>query len=310
LGLLHQFAAQVQTMAGIVNTLQQSLSGARRMFEILDTPIEIQSKPDAKKPAKLPGHVRFEQVDFAYSPGKANVLSNVDLEVQPGQFVAILGETGSGKSTLLSLIPRFYDVTGGRVLVDGIDVRDLDVDTLRRHIGLVFQESLLFGTTVAQNIAFGHPEASREQIERAAKIAGAHEFIRALPEGYETLLQAGATNLSGGQRQRLAIARAIMLEPSILLLDDPTASVDPDTEREVLAAMDSATEGRTTFVIANRLSTLRRADFIVVLQGGRIVQVGRHEDLMGQSGLYRRTAELQSVDSQSLRMLGLAEGAQ
>lgn len=310
LGLLQQFAGQVQNMAGIVNTLQQSLSGARRVFEILDTPIEIASKPGAKKPRKLSGRVRFENVSFAYGPGKADVLSDVELEVKPGQFVAILGETGSGKSTLLSLIPRFYDPTRGRVLVDGADVRELDVDTLRRHIGLVFQESLLFSTTVAQNIAFGHPEASREQIERAAKIAGAHEFITALPNGYETRLEPGATNLSGGQRQRLAIARAIMLEPTILLLDDPTASVDPDTEHEVLAAMDSATEGRTTFVIANRLSTLRRADFIVVLEDGRIVQKGRHEDLIGQSGLYRRTAELQSVDSQSLRVLGLAEGAQ
>jgi ATP-binding cassette subfamily B protein len=310
LGLLQQFAMQVQNMATIVNTLQQSLSGARRVFEILDTPIEIQSRLDAERPQKLTGRVRFEHVDFAYSPQKANVLTNVDLEVEPGQFVAILGETGSGKSTLLSLIPRFYDVTRGRVLVDGTDVRDLDVDTLRRHIGLVFQESLLFSTSVAQNIAFGHPEANQEQIERAARIAGAHDFIMALPEGYETRLQAGATNLSGGQRQRLAIARAVMLEPTILLLDDPTASVDPDTEREVLAAMDSATQGRTTFVIANRLSTLRRADLIVVLQGGRIVQTGRHAELIRQSGLYRRTAELQSVDSQSLRVLGLAEGAQ
>lgn len=310
LGLLQQFAGQVQTMAGIVNTLQQSLSGARRVFEVLDTPIEIESKPDAHKPQKLSGRVRFEHLSFAYSAKNGNVLSDVDLEVKPGQFVAILGETGSGKSTLLSLIPRFHDATRGRVLVDGIDVRDLDVDTLRRHIGLVFQESLLFSTTVAQNIAFGHPEARREQIERAAKIAGAHEFIVALPDGYETRLQAGATNLSGGQRQRLAIARAIMLEPTILLLDDPTASVDADTEHEVLAAMDSATEGRTTFVIANRLSTLRRADFIVVLEDGQIVQKGRHEDLIRQSGLYQRTAELQSVDSQSMRVLGLAEGAQ
>jgi ATP-binding cassette subfamily B protein len=231
------------------------------------------------------------------------VLSELSFEIEPGACVAVLGATGAGKSTLLSLIPRFYDPTRGRILLDGVDLRELGLDYLRRNIGLVFQESLLFRNSVAQNIAFGNPEASREQIERAAKIAGAHEFVLQLPQGYDTVLEEGAVNLSGGQRQRLAIARALLLEPKLLLLDDPTTAVDPQTEHEVLEAMEAAIAGRTTLVVANRLSTLRRADWILVLEDGRIVERGTHAQLLENRGPYYRAVSLQAADQDSIVLL-------
>jgi ATP-binding cassette subfamily B protein len=194
------------------------------------------------------------------------------------------------------------------VLIDGMDVREYDLADLRRNVGLVFQESFLFSNTVAANIAFGHPEATREQIERAAKIASAHGFIMDLEKGYDTVLAESGSNLSGGQRQRLAIARAVLLEPSILLLDDPTAAIDPQTEHEILEAMNSAMQGRTTFVVAHRLSTLRRADKVVVLENGRIVEAGTHSELMGAQGHYRHAATLQIADHESKRLLGMLEG--
>jgi ATP-binding cassette subfamily B protein len=300
--LLQQFSSQVNNMAGIVNTIQQSLIGARRVFEVLDTPIEIKNPTDPARPDKIAGAVRFENVDFGYRDGEP-ALQGIDFEVRPGQCVAIVGATGSGKSTLLSLVPRFYDPAAGRVLIDGIDLKRFDVDLLRRNIGLVFQESFLFSNTVAANIAFGNPGATREQVERAAKIASAHQFIMELPKGYDTVLSESASNLSGGQRQRLAIARAVLLEPPLLLLDDPTAAIDPETEHEILEAMDTAIAGRTTFVVAHRLSTLRRADFIVVLEDGKIVQRGTHEELMRSGGHYLKAAELQTADQESLQLL-------
>jgi ATP-binding cassette subfamily B protein len=295
-GLLQQFSGQVASMAGIFNTLQQSLAAARRVFEVLDAPLEVESPPRPVRPARVEGRVRFEGAGFGYAPERA-VLRGIDLEVQPGQCLAVFGAPGAGKSTLLSLIPRFYDPTAGRVLVDGVDVRQLELDTLRRHVGLVFQESLLFRSTIAQNIAFGHPEASRDAVERAARIAGAHDFIAALPDGYDTRVEEGAVNLSGGQRQRIAIARALLLEPPILLLDDPTTAIDAHTEHEVLEALAVATRGRTTFLVANRLSALRRADTIVVLDRGAIVERGTHAELMARRGLYFEAASLQAADA-------------
>jgi ATP-binding cassette subfamily B protein len=298
-GLLEQFSGQVNNVAGIVNSAQNSLIGARRVFEILDAPVEIQSPATAVRPGRLAGHVRFEGVYFGYEPGRL-VLHGIELEVPPGRCVAVLGATGSGKSTLMSLVPRFYDPTAGRVTIDGHDARTLDVQELRRNIGLVFQESFLFSNTVAANIAFGQPGATRAQIEQAARIAAAHDFICALPQGYDTVLGEGGSNLSGGQRQRLALARAILLEPPILLLDDPTAAIDPETEQEIFAALDRAIAGRTTFIVAHRLSTLRRADLILVLENGRIVQRGTHAELLRQPGPYLRVAELQLVDAREL----------
>ncbi len=306
-GLLEQFSGQVNNIATIVNSVQQSLIGARRVFEILDAPVEVRNAPQPIRKPRLEGRVEFENVSFTYDGAEA-VVRDINLEVKAGQCVAILGATGAGKSVLMSLVPRFFDPTSGRVLIDGIDARQLHLDDLRRNIGLVFQESFLFSNTVAANIAFGHPEATRAQVEKAARIAAAHDFILQLPQGYDTVLGESGNSLSGGQRQRLAIARAVLLEPAILLLDDPTAAIDSETEHEIFEALDRAIAGRTTFIVAHRLSTLRRADFIIVLEDGRIVQRGTHEELMRQQGPYLHVASLQLVDGRELQQLKLKEG--
>jgi len=304
-GLLGQFSGQVGNVAQLANFMQRSLTGAQRVFEVLDTPVEIQSPPDPVPLKRARGAVAFHGVHFEYDREKP-VLEDVNFEAKPGECVAILGATGCGKSTLLSLIPRFYDPRVGRVLVDGLDVREYDLDDLRRQIGIVFQESYLFSNTVANNIAFGHPKATREQIERAATIAQAHDFIMEdLANGYDTYLAEAGANLSGGQRQRLAIARAVLLDPPILLLDDPTAAIDPETEHQILEAMNAAMSGRTTFVVAHRLSTMRRANQVLVFEHGKLVQQGTHQQLMQTQGHYRRAARLQLADDESRRLLGL-----
>jgi ATP-binding cassette subfamily B protein len=308
-GLLTQFSAQVGNIAQIANAVQRSLTGAQRVFEVLDQPLDVTSPENAVPLPRARGAVKFESVTFAYEGHEDEpALKDVSLDVEAGQTIAILGATGSGKSTLLSLIPRFYDPIVGRITIDGTDLREYDLDDLRRNIGVVFQESFLFSHTVHQNIAFGHPSATREQVENAAKIAAAHHFIlEDLAKGYDTLLTEAGGNLSGGQRQRLAIARAVLLEPPILLMDDPTAAIDPETEHEILQAMDQAMAGRTTFVVAHRLSTLRRADQVVVLEEGRVVQVGTHESLLRTGGHYRKAAKLQLADAESRQLLGLGE---
>lgn len=302
-GLLQQFANQVITLAQIANGIQESLTGARRVFDILDAPAGLPLPASPRVPREHAGEVRFESVGFQYLEHGPSVLQDVSFTVKPGECIAIVGETGSGKSALLNLIPRFYDPAAGRVFVDGVDLRDWDLQELRRRVGVVFQENFLFSDTVAANIAFGQPDAPREAIVAAATAACAHDFVSELPDGYETVLGEAGVDLSGGQRQRLTIARALLANPSILLLDDPTAAIDPETEHEILAAIDRSLAGRTTFVVAHRLSTLRRADRILVLERGRIVQGGTHQELMAVPGPYRGAALHQMVDEQSRRLL-------
>jgi ATP-binding cassette subfamily B protein len=298
-GLLQQFSSQVANLTNLANSVQQSLSGARRVFEVLDAPETISSPQNAVRLARANGAIRFENVSFSYPGTSAQVLENISFTVKPGERVAILGATGSGKSTLLSLLCRFYDPTEGRITLDGTDLRDFELSDLRRNIGLVFQETFLFSNTVAANISFGAPQATLEQVHAAAKIAAAHDFITALPLGYDTVLGEYGLDLSGGQRQRLAIARAVLLNPAILLLDDPAAAIDAHTEHEILTAMQQAMQGRTTFIVAHRLSTLRDADLVLVLEEGRIVQLGTHDDLMQHdSGHYRKAATLQVAAAQ------------
>ena len=290
-GILQQFANQISSISVIANSMQESLTGARRVFEVLDAPLEIQDPAKPKPLGESRGHIKFENVGFDH--GQDPVLENINFEVKPGQCVAVFGPTGSGKSALLSLIPRFYDPTEGRITLDGIDLREIDLDELRRNVGLVFQESFLFSTTVAANIAFGHPKASRAQVEKAARIAAAHDFVSAMPKGYDTVLGESGLGLSGGQRQRLAIARAVLLEPAVLVLDDPTAAIDQGTEHEIIEAMNSAMASRTTFLVTHRLSMLQRADFILVLEEGRIAQAGTHEELLQRGGYYAQVAAMQ-----------------
>jgi len=293
-GLLAQFSTQITNMANVANSVQQSLAGARRVFEILDTPLDVASPARPRPLADARGTLVFENVSFAYQPGRP-VVSNIDLAIAPGERVALVGPTGAGKSTLLNLIPRFYDPVRGRILLDGHDLREYHLDELRRQVAVVFQDSFLFSNSVAANISYGRPGATSQEIEQAAGIAAAHEFIGQMPAAYDTLLGERGTNLSGGQRQRLAIARAILSDPAVLLLDDPTAAVDPRTEEEILDALDRATAGRTTLIVAHRLSTLRRADRIVCLDQGRIVSVGTHEELLAHCDFYRELAVVQGL---------------
>lgn len=294
-GLLQQFTGQVANLSTVANSVQQSLTAARRVFEVMDTPLEVQNQTGAVAPARLTGRVVFDRVTFGYRP-EIPVLHEISFEAKPGQVIGIFGMTGAGKTTLLSLIPRFYDPQKGSIRVDDHELRSLDLDAFRRQIGIVYQESFLFSNTVAANIAFGSPHASQEQIEQAAKAASAHDFIMAMPKGYQTVLGESGADLSGGQRQRLALARALLLQPPILILDDPTASVDSKTEHEIVSALRQAMVGRTTFVVANRLSLLRRADVILVLDEGRLVQSGTHDQIVRVPGPYREAAMLQLMD--------------
>jgi ATP-binding cassette subfamily B protein len=294
--LLHEFANQVAQITNVVNSIQSSLASAERVFEVLDEPVLITSPPNAIRKPQIRQSIELDGVTFGYKSEKP-VLRNVSLTIHAGECIGITGATGAGKTTLLSLLKRFYDVSSGRILLDGIDIRDLDLDDVRRSMGIVFQESFLFSNTVAANIAFGDPQATLPQIEEAAKIASADGFIRELPEGYESMVGEHGSNLSGGQRQRLALARAVLTSPSVLLLDDATASVDPETEHEIREAMVSAMRGRTTIIVSNRLSTLRQTDRIVVLQDGAISAVGTHDQLLRSCRYYRELVNLQTYET-------------
>jgi ATP-binding cassette subfamily B multidrug efflux pump len=274
-------------MLGMIMTMiSQAGASAERVFEILDAQSEVIEKPDAVELPAIEGRVAFEDVSFRYFGTGELVLQSVTFTAAPGQTVALLGATGSGKSTIINLIPRFYDVTDGRVAVDGYDVRDVTLDSLRRQISIVLQETTLFSGTIRENIVFGKPEATQEEIIAAAKAAEAHDFITSFPEGYETQVGERGVTLSGGQKQRVAIARALLLDPCILILDDATSSVDYETEYRIQQALERLMESRTSFVIAQRVATVLNADQILVLDRGQIVARGTHEDLLQESPIY------------------------
>ncbi len=270
----------------IMAMISQAGASAERVFEILDARSEVVEQPDAVELSAIEGRVVFENVGFRYFTGGELVLKDVNFTAEPGQTVALLGATGSGKSTIVALIPRFYDVTDGRVTVGGYDVRDVTLDSLRRQIGVVLQETTLFSGTIRENIAFGRPEAPFEEIVAAARAAEAHDFITSFPDGYETTVGERGVTLSGGQKQRVAIARALLLDPRILILDDATSSVDYETEYRIQRALERLMEGRTSFVIAQRIATVLNADQILVLDRGEIVARGTHEELLEESPIY------------------------
>lgn len=286
-------AEPARQLVWLVNLGGEAVAGSRRIFDVLDREPEIRSPENAIELPHLQGRVDFDHVCISYDENQNYALQDINLAVEPNQIIALIGATGSGKTTLVNLIPRFYDVTSGRVKVDGIDVREAGLISLRSQIGIVLQTSLLFSDSIRENIAYGRPGASLEAVIEAAKAAQAHEFIMSMQQGYETIVGERGITLSGGQRQRVAIARALLMDPSILILDDSTSSVDTQTERLIQKALDKLMEGRTTFVIAQRLSTVRRADVILVLEQGRIVERGTHVELISKDGLYREIYNLQ-----------------
>jgi len=289
-------AEPAQQLTGLVNAGGEAAAGAQRVFEVLDTLPEIDSPEDAVKIDTLRGEVEFRNVGLKYHNEKTASLEDISVQVKPNQLVALIGQTGSGKTSFVNLIPRFYDVSEGGVFVDGNDVRTVDLVTLRKQIGIVLQTSLLFSDSIKENIAYGRPDATMDEVIAAAKAAQAHEFIVGFTNGYDTIVGERGVTLSGGQRQRVAIARALLMDPRILILDDSTSSVDTQTEKLIQAALDNLMEGRTTFVIAHRLSTVRRADMILVMDKGRVVERGTHDELLKLGGLYTEIHDLQLVD--------------
>jgi ABC-type multidrug transport system fused ATPase/permease subunit len=282
---LSQLINPVRRLGMIIPALAMAAAAGERIFEILDAVSEVEDAPGARDLSSVRGRVRFENVSFAYF-GRHKVLNDLSFEAEPGQVIALLGATGSGKSTIINLIPRFYDPTGGRITLDGHDLRDLTLNSLRDQIGIVLQETTLFAASIHENIAFGRPDCTEEEVIAAAKAAQAHQFITEMPDGYDTLVGERGATLSGGQKQRVAIARALLKDPRVLILDDATSSVDTETERLIQLALEELMHGRTSFVIAQRLSTVRTADLILVLEKGRIAARGTHEELLRTSGLY------------------------
>jgi ATP-binding cassette subfamily B protein len=279
----------------IISLMAQASASADRIFEILDTKSEVTNAPDATELPLLQGHVEFKNVTFRYFGSSDPVLDGVSFSAESGQTIALLGATGSGKTTIINLIPRFYDVSEGAVLIDGHDVRDVTLDSLRSQIGIVLQETNLFSGTIRDNIAFGRADASLEEVIDAAKAAAAHDFIMAFPQGYDTPVGERGTTLSGGQKQRIAIARALLLNPRLLILDDSTSSVDLQTEAQIQKALDNLMKGRTSFVIAQRITTVLNADQIIVLEKGKVAAIGKHLELLENSPLYAEIYNSQLV---------------
>ncbi len=288
--LLAMLIVPLRSLGMWIGQAQRATASGERIFEVMDEPEGVDDKPDAVELAPGPGEIRFEHVGFGYAEGRP-VLEEIDLELAPGRTVALIGHTGSGKTTLAALVPRFYDATEGRVLVDGVDVREVTRRSLRREIGVISQDPFLFSATVRENIAFGVLDAGDELIEQAARAAQAHEFVEELPQGYDTVIGERGITLSGGQRQRLAIARALVIDPRILILDDATASVDATTEARIRAGLAEAMRGRTTIIIAHRLSTIALADEVVVLEHGRIAAHGTQAELLATNRVYQEIHE-------------------
>jgi ATP-binding cassette subfamily B protein len=292
------FYEPIMELANSNRMVTRAATSAQRVFEVLDTPPEIYSRSGATTKERLEGRVEFKQVSFSYE-GAQPALREVSIVAEPGEMIGLCGASGAGKSTFVNLISRFYDVTDGQILIDGVDVRDYDIHWLRRQIGMVLQEPYLFHGTIAENIRYGRPEASEAEIIRAAKAANAHDFIVGFPDGYDTMVGERGQSLSGGERQRVSIARAILHNPRILILDEATSSVDSETEKQIQQALDRLVEGRTTFAIAHRLSTLTAADRLVVLEKGKVVEQGMHAQLVEKpdgayAKLHRTQAELSS----------------
>ncbi|HCE17036.1 MAG TPA: ABC transporter ATP-binding protein [Anaerolinea thermolimosa] len=287
LSYVSRFFQPIQELSRLYTTMQSAMAGGEQVLNVLDTPPDVQDAPDAVEMPPIRGRIEFRNVSFRYRPDAPEVLHNINLTIEPGTRAALVGPTGAGKSTIANLAARFYEVTDGAVLIDGIDVRTVKQGSLRRQVGVVPQDSFLFAGTIAENIRFGRPEASDAEVEEAARMANAHDFIISLPDGYQTPILENAANLSVGQRQLICIARAILVNPRILILDEATANIDTVSEALIQQALERLLQGRTAIIIAHRLSTIQNADIIYVIQDGRIVEQGRHEELLALGGVYR-----------------------